>query len=261
MAETARTPLVMGEVFRDAGQVLARCGLILLPLSAALVFTGTAGAAWLRQHALVVTPGFADSAAGLAFVSLTNGVINWLAMAAPQSLFIAAASWTVAQVLEGGSPTAGQTLSQGLRLFLPVLAVQALYLLGAMAGALLLVVPGIILALMWILAPSALIVERLGAVRALKRSRALTKGHRWALLGLTVFYTLVVVALEWVIFQITTPGMSFVRAANAPINAYGVAPLLTALAAPLSVAIMTTIYMHLSKAHRGSADLTAEVFA
>jgi hypothetical protein len=136
-----------------------------------------------------------------------------------------------------------------------------LYLAGMMAGMVLLVVPGIIVALMWVLVIQVMIVERLGIVDAFKRSRALTKGHRWALLGLFVLYTLLVVAIEWVIFRITSPGLTFVGAANAPVNAYGVVPLFTLLAAPLSSTVMAAIYLRLRDGHRGSADVTAEVFA
>lgn len=253
MTNIRRTPLVMGDVVRDAGRVVVQRGPVLLLLSLALVFTGTAGAAWLRYHPPLDGTGV--------LVGLGNWLADWLTMVIPHSLFIAAVSWTVAEILEGRSPTVGETVSQGLRLALPVLVVQVLYLLGTVAGALLLVVPGVIVALMWILAPSALIVERLGIVDAFKRSRALTKGHRWALLGLMVVYTLVVVALEWVIFRITSPGMSFVLAATAPVNAYGVVPLFTALTAPLNCVVMTAIYMRLSSGHRAPAEVTAEVFA
>jgi hypothetical protein len=253
MAETTRTPLFMGDVFRDAGRVLVQRGLVLLLLAVALVFTGGAGAAWLRFHPSIQGTGV--------LVGLGNWLADWLAMAVPHSLFIAAASWTAAQILEGRSPSAGETLRQGLRFFPTVLAVQLLYLLGTMAGVVLLVVPGVIVALMWILASSAVVVERLGAIDSLKRSRALTKGHRWTFLGLIVAYSLIVVALEWVIFQITAPGLSFVQAAAVPLNAYGVVPLFTVLTAPLNCVVMTAIYMRLRQGHRGSADLTAEVFA
>jgi len=253
MAAAHRTPLAMGDAFRDAARVLTRRAPVLLLMSMALVFTGTAGAAWLRYHPPL-------GGAGV-LVGLGNWFADWLTMVIPHSLFISAASWTVAEVLEGRSPTAGETLGQGLRLALPVLAIQIIYLLGTIAGALLLVVPGIIVALMWILAPSALIVERLGIADAFKRSRALTKGHRWALLGLMVVYTLAVVALEWMIFRITSPGMSFVLAATAPVNAYGVVPLFTALTAPLNCVVMTAIYMRLRSGHRAPADVTAEIFA
>jgi hypothetical protein len=253
MADTARAPLVMGDAFRDAWPVLVQRGLTLLLLSVALVFTGGAGAAWLRFHPPLHGAGFV--------VAAVNWLAGWLALATPHSLFIAAASWTAAQILEGRSPSNGETLSQGLRFFAPLLAIQLLSLLGIMVGAILLVVPGIIVALMWMFASPALIVERLGVIDSLKRSRALTKGHRWALLGLVVVYSLVVVAIEWVIFRVTAPGMSFVQAASAPINAYGVVPLVTAMTAPLNCAVMTAIYMRLRLGHRGSADQTAEVFA
>ncbi len=70
----------------------------------------------------------------------------------------------------------------------------------------LLVVPGIIVALMWSFVTPVLVVERTGLIDTFQRSRDLTRGHRWALLGLIVVYSLVVVALEWAIFQVSAPG-------------------------------------------------------
>lgn len=243
----------MGDAFRDAGQLLIQRGLVLLLLSAALVFTGTAGSSWLRAYPLFKGAGY--------LIGLANWLSTWLAQAAPHSLFIAAVSWTAAEVLQGRSPPLGETLRQGLRFSLPVLAVQALYFLGVMAGTMLLIVPGVIVALMWIVATQAVIVERMGIIEAFKHSRTLTKGHRWALLGLVVASVLIVVAVEWVIFRIVSPGSSFTQAAVAPLNAYGVVPLIGALGAPLSATVMTAIYMRLRSGHRGSADRTAEVFA
>ena len=259
MAETARTPLVIGDAFRDAGEVLIRRGPVLLLLSVLLVLPGGVLAAWLRQHALF--PVDPTSAASITFLGIANGCVNWLALAAPQALFIAAASWTTAEVLEGRLPSVGGIAAQGLRLLLPVLVVQALYLLGMMAGMVLLIVPGIILALMWMFATQGVVVERLGIVEAFKHSRALTKGHRWALLGLAVAGTLVMIAFEWVIFQLTSPSLAFAGAVVAPINAYGVIPVLSCLTTPLSTTVLTAIYMRLRSGHRGAADITAEVFA
>jgi uncharacterized membrane protein len=51
-------------------------------------------------------------------------------------------------------------------------------------GVLLLFIPLPIFYLMWLVATPACVVERLGPFRSLGRSRALTKGHRWKLLGL-----------------------------------------------------------------------------
>lgn len=253
MAATVRTPLVIGDVIHDVRRVLSRRGLVLLLLSVALVYTSSAGAAWLRLHPPVHGTGF--------FAGLGNWLVEWLADVIPQSLFIATTCWTVGQVLEDRSPTSSDMLRQGLRFFAPMLAIQILYMLGVMAATLLLVVPGVILGLMWMVAPSALVIERLGIVDAFKRSRALTKGHRWALLGLIVAYFVVVIAIEWVVFKITSPGLAFVAAAGAPLNAFGVIPSMTVVTSLLSTTAIAALYMRLRSGHRGAADLTAEVFA
>jgi hypothetical protein len=220
---------------------------------------GAIAAAWLRKHSLLSVT---DMPAGFAFLAgLANGIFNWLAQAAPHALFLSAATWTAAETLEGRSPSFGETMSHGLRFLLPVLAAEALYLLAATAGIVLLIVPGIILALMLMFVTQAVVVERLPIIEAFKRSRALTKGHRWALLGLGLASTLVVVAIEWTIFQISTPGLAFVGATAAPVNAYGVIPVFSALTTPVTTAVMIAIYMQLHRGHRGAADATAEVFA
>ncbi len=253
MAESPRTPLALGDAFRDAGRVLTRHGLVLFLLSIVLVGSGTLAAAWLRLHPVLQGTGWR--------FGLGNGLLDWLVAAAPHSLFIAAATWATAQALDGKTPTLGETLREGLRFVLPVMIVQALYIVGMMAGMVLLIVPGLILALMWLLTSQVLVLERVGIQQAFGRSRALTKGHRWALLGLLILYTVVVVALEWVIFRITTPSTTFVLAAAKPINAYGVVPLITMLLGPVSAVISTAIYLRLRDGHRASADMTAEVFA
>jgi hypothetical protein len=49
---------------------------------------------------------------------------------------------------------------------------------------LLLLVPPVILFLTWFVATPACVVERMGPLRSMGRSRALTKGHRWKIFGL-----------------------------------------------------------------------------
>lgn len=253
MTQVSRASFALGDAFRDAGRVLTRHSIVLFPLAIALTFTGTLAAAWLRQHPVFQGMGWQ--------FGLGNGILNWLVAAAPHSVFTAAAIWATAQALDGKTPTLANTIREGLRFALPTLIAQTLYLLTVMAGSVLLAVPGIILALMWLLVTQALVVERLGLRQAFGRSRALTKGHRWALLGLLVLYTVIVIALQWVIFRITTPSMTFVMAAAKPINAYGVVPVITTLLGPVSTVVTTTIYLRLRDGHRASADVTAEVFA
>lgn len=253
MAAVNSRPLVLSEVFSDTRRVVAQNATLLFLLSFAVIFPFTAAAAWLRQHPALEGPGF--------LIGTGNYMIGWLVQVAPSSFFLAVAAWITAQTLEDRSFTSGQALREGLRFTLPVLIVQALFMLGMVAGMVLIVVPGVILALMWIFATSALVVERLGITEAFGRSRAVTKGHRWTLLGLLVAATVIIFIGEWLILKLTAGGQSFVLAVAAPVNAYGVIPLISALTSPISMVGMTAIFLRLRHGRHGSADITAEVFA
>lgn len=74
------------------------------------------------------------------------------------------------------------------------------------AGFFLLVIPGIVLALMFAVAVPATVVEGLGPIEALRRSRELTSGHRLELLALAILLLIVM----WLITMLSTStlGMS-----------------------------------------------------
>jgi hypothetical protein len=107
-----------------------------------------------------------------------------------------------------------ESLSVALRRFLPIVGVAfvvvlLIRLVGAVAfvmvlsvasvmglsiqheylqnvGLILLIIPGLILYAIWFVAVPACVVERLGPWTSLRRSRDLTKGHRWKLCGLAL---------------------------------------------------------------------------
>lgn len=93
---------------------------------------------------------------------------------------------------EGRSVSIGQSLNTGLVMLLPLLGLAIISWLGIMIGMVLLVVPGVILAIMWIVAAPALVAERGGIIASLSRSRFLTKGARWKIFGLMVLILIVV---------------------------------------------------------------------
>jgi hypothetical protein len=78
----------------------------------------------------------------------------------------------------------GDSLRVGLARVIPILllAIVMGFLMGL--GFLLLIVPGLILMTMWFVGTPACVVERTGPWTSLKRSAALTKGHRWKIFGL-----------------------------------------------------------------------------
>jgi hypothetical protein len=105
-----------------------------------------------------------------------------------------------------GAPVApGEAVSTGLRFLLPLIGLAIVSALGVWLGLILLIVPGIIVSLMWSVAAPVLVVEKRGVFGSLKRSRDLTRGRRWAILGLFVLYTIVSFMLSIVIQAVGLP--------------------------------------------------------
>jgi len=74
----------------------------------------------------------------------------------------------------------------GLHRFLPIIGLAIIMGFGVMLASIFLFVPGLIVYMMWFVATPVCVVEQLGPVRSLGRSRELTKGHRWKLFGLSL---------------------------------------------------------------------------
>ena len=70
-------------------------------------------------------------------------------------------------------------LGRGLTRFWPLIGLWICAGLGATAGFILLIIPGVILIVMWWVAAPACVLERLGPIRSLERSGDLTRGNRW----------------------------------------------------------------------------------
>ena len=90
------------------------------------------------------------------------------------------------QDLRGQKAGVGDCIARGLSSVVPVAVGSILLSLGIMIGSIFLIVPGIILALMWWVYVPAIVVEGKGIIEAFGRSRELTRGRRWHILGLVV---------------------------------------------------------------------------
>jgi hypothetical protein len=88
------------------------------------------------------------------------------------------------QVMRGQPFDLAESARIGLRRLLPLIGLALLMGLFLGLAALLLVIPALILYVMWFVAIPVCVVEQLGPFRSLGRSRQLTKGHRWKILGL-----------------------------------------------------------------------------
>ena len=82
----------------------------------------------------------------------------------------------------------GRALGIGLREFFPLLAIGILEGLGILGGFILLIVPAVILAMMWAVVVPVRVAEHKGIFESFGRSRELTSGYRWPILGTLVIY-------------------------------------------------------------------------
>jgi hypothetical protein len=88
------------------------------------------------------------------------------------------------QVMRGRPVNLAESLRVGLRRFFPIVGLAICVPLLVFLASLLFVVPGLILYVMWFVAMPVCVVEQLGPFRSMGRSRELTKGHRWRIVGL-----------------------------------------------------------------------------
>lgn len=117
---------------------------------------------------------------GAGFLSVVGSIVLYLVV---QAVIVRA---TYSHAVEEREAGLGETIGAALPVLVPLLLFTILSSLGMMFGFMLLFVPGIILFVMWSVGAPALIVEKLGPVAALGRSRALTKGNRWRIFGLFI---------------------------------------------------------------------------
>jgi hypothetical protein len=87
-------------------------------------------------------------------------------------------------------------LATGFRNLVPLFLIGICMVLGIMAGMILLVIPGLILALMWSVVAPACVVERTGVFGSFGRSRELTRGHKWAIFGAYLLFIIVVIVIS-----------------------------------------------------------------
>lgn len=132
--------------------------------------------------------------------SLTSGVIS-LSQFFLLLLFFGLLGSVIYAVQQGVlvrltvSSEAGQPIGVGTAMGpgnIPALVLAGLLLgAGTTLGYIALFVPGVILALMWLVVPSVLVEEQCGILAAFGRSRALTKDARWSIFGLLLILGLV----------------------------------------------------------------------
>ncbi|HZV84937.1 MAG TPA: hypothetical protein VFF48_08125, partial [Brevundimonas sp.] len=162
----------------------------------------------------------------------------------------------------GKSVDLGGALSVGLRFFFPLLGLAILMGLGLGLGFLLLIVPGVILAVMWLVASPALVVENRGIFDSFQRSRDLTRGNRWMIFALLVVYVVLSSMISWLVVGVgVAAGGSFTTATTHWGVAMVLTPLVNVLTGVVSAAGVAAVYYELRRAKEGvSPEQLASVF-
>ena len=150
--------------------------------------------------------------------------------------------------LNGKTARVADCLSTGLAAMLQLLLLTILMMLGLFVGALLLIVPAFILIVMWSVAVPACVTERTGVVGALRRSRELTRSHRWAIFGLMVAFGIlnIAIALTFAVLTGTAFGATNVAAAAAATPLQTVASVVgSTINAVIGATLVASIYYEL----------------
>jgi len=158
--------------------------------------------------------------------------------------------------LEGTPATVDEAVQVGLKRLLPILGVSILMSLGIGFGMLLLIVPGIILALMWSVAlPS--VVERGGVFASFGHSRDLTRGNRWRIFALVLIVAVVILVAQSILMVLVGGAGN----SGTPMFAVVVSSIYSWLMSVLSVVGLAALYIQLRELKGGRGERVAQVFS
>ena len=202
-------------------------------------------------------PAFAIYA--LLLVVLPDVAVPYLSTAT-KHVFTALVGWTTWADSVGvpGEPRAA--LSAVARRLPWLLIVNLVVALATFAGSMLLIVPGIMIALAFQVAATACVVEGLSLQTALTRSRFLTRGQRWRLLGLSLIILVITFGLQIVLGLVKM--MLGIGATGTSLIVVGAQALGYGVSAVIGAATTASTYVELVDV-KGGGDVTqtAEVFA
>ncbi|PXW75095.1 hypothetical protein C7451_10764 [Blastomonas natatoria] len=238
----------IANVFSNTFGVIVRNAALFLGLSLVIVGLPQLG------MGLFVSPGVADPAtvflSPALMLSSVAGyfVFLFLSIILQASLIVASAN-----DLAGKPVNFGECVSRAIAKLLPLIGLGIVVAIGISIGLVMLIIPGVILYLMWMVAVPALMVENLSVAEALSRSAALTKGSRLKLLGLIIVFFIfsMIIAIPIGVISMISASLSVVSSA-----------LLSTVSAAVGAAGIAAIYLELRGTKEGaSSEELASVFA
>ena len=176
--------LDIGRVLSNTFGVISRNPLVFLGLSFLIVGIPNALIQFFQGSSDLEATAF--SSPGAVLGTATGSIVVMFFSILLQATLIVA----TVKDLNGQQFNLGDCVNKAVSKLLPLLGLGLLVSLGIVVGMIFLIVPGIILALMWMVATPVLMTEDLGVVDALKRSANLTSGSKWLLFLLFIIFAI-----------------------------------------------------------------------
>jgi hypothetical protein len=213
----------------------------------------------ILQVAMPTDPTAIQQAPGAYFTTIIIGVLVSIATGV-----ILQGTLTRASIddLSGKGANLGSAVSSTLPIILPLIGLGLLVGLGIAVGLILLVIPGIFLALCWMVSSPVMVVERLGIVASMQRSMKLTQNHRWAILGLIVLFIIAYIIVAAIIGAIAGGSLLVDPTAGPPMTFLIVMTLVGVVISMVGTVGAAAIYFELRQIKEGvGVGELAQVFA
>jgi len=211
------SPVGTPEIF-DIGRVMSRMFGVLqrnfatfLPL--AMILAGAPAAVVGFAQGMITSSGTHAGDAGMAITGLIflgGAVLGWITNVILQGAVI---HGTVND-LAGRGTNFGDSFGAGVSHILPLIGVGIVAVLAIGFGFVLLIVPGVLLALAWTVSAPVVVMERRGVFGAFARSAELTRNHRAPIFGLWLIFSIAGFILQMII-GVFTFGTAAVASSNA----------------------------------------------
>lgn len=169
------------------------------------------------------------------------------------SLFYA---WIALQLFPGAHDGSSQ-LAYVNRQTLPLILTSMLIGLGAIAGSMLLLIPGLIFGLACTVALPAVAVEKRNPIEAIRRSLQLTKGRLWAIFGYGLVIVLPLAGIALVI-EFAFVDWDARRIDTDPFVSTVVKPVLDTVIAAINAALTAAFFFELVRLEAGPETVAAE---
>jgi len=198
--------------------------------------------------------------ASLGFSAALSGIgvfLNLFTNAILQASII----YGTAAYLNGRTASLGECLGAGLRWFLPLIGLIILMAIALFFGFIFFFVPGVLMAIAWIVAVPVLVVERTGVFAAFSRSADLTRGRRWAIFGFLFLYFIAFSVVQQVALNIVNAMSGAVNATAMVANQLPIGAAFGLITSVVASAGVAAIYYELRTTREGvGPEAFASVF-